>query len=54
VFSGLFLNGTESWRDDVFYKNVVEIGPFNESVKSWGDDADDVCDWPPNDLTIVL
>jgi hypothetical protein len=54
VFSGLFFNGAESLRDLLFYKNVVEIGAFNESVKSRGNDADPVGALPADDLTIVL
>jgi len=54
VFSGLFFNGAESWRELLFYKNVVEIRALNESVKSLGSDADPVGALPADDLTIVL
>jgi len=54
VFSGLFFNGAESWRVHMFYKNVVETGAFNESVKSFGDNADSIGVWLADDLTIVL
>ena len=39
VFSGLFFNGAESWRDLTCDKNVVEIHSLNESVESRRDKA---------------
>jgi hypothetical protein len=54
VFSGLFLNGAESRRDLEFYKNVAEIGAFNESVKFRGDGGDGIGAGLADDLTIVL
>jgi hypothetical protein len=54
VFSGLFFNGAESWRDLAFYKNVVEICAFNESVKPWRNGGDRIVAGLTGDRTIVL
>jgi hypothetical protein len=54
VFSGLFFNGAESWRDPECYKKVVEIEALNESVESRRGRADPVGAGRADDPTRVL
>ncbi len=54
VFSGRFLNGGDDCRVLVFYKKVMEINSFNESVPASSRDADPVRESIGADLTRVL
>jgi hypothetical protein len=54
VFSGLFFNGAESWRDPKCDKKVVEIKAFNKSVESRRARADPVGAAAVDDPTRVL
>jgi hypothetical protein len=54
VFSGLFSNGAESWRDPKFYKNVVENKALNETVSSRRSDADAARRFSAGNQTRVL
>jgi hypothetical protein len=54
VFSGLFSNGAESWRDPKCYKNVVENKVLNETVSGRRSDADAARAFSADNQTRVL
>jgi hypothetical protein len=54
VFSGLFSNGAESWRDLLCDKNVSEISALNENVEDRHNGAGPVGAFPGASRTLML